>query len=153
MSQPTYSKSQAGWIMIIIMPILSLFMALSYYYQWGDEPLTETSAIIFVSVFLVIMLVFYNLTISIHKNVVQAKFGIGLIKFNLIVDQLHSAEVVTFPWWYGWGIRFTPQGMMYNIWGRKAVKMTFTTNGKKKKTVLLGTDEPEMLLEQIKKLK
>ena len=153
MNNPSYSRSQTGWIMMVIMPVLSLFMAFSYYYQWGDEPITETYAIIIISIFLLIMLLFFKLTISISGKVVQAKFGIGLIKFNLKIDELHSAEIVRFPWWYGWGIRFTPQGMMYNIWGRNAVKMTFTTKGKKKKSVLLGTDQPEELLKHINTLK
>lgn len=147
-----YTKTQPGWIMIVIMPLLSFYIALSYYFQWGDEPMTETSTLIFVVVFLLVMLFFYNLTISVKGRVIQAKFGIGLIKFNFNIEELHQVEIIRIPWWYGWGIRFTPQGMLYNIWGRQAVKVTFTSKGKKK-TVLLGTEEPEELLRHINNLK
>jgi hypothetical protein len=138
--------------MIIIMPLLSLYMALSYYYQWGDKPLTETSTLIIVVVFLLIMLTFYNLTVSIKGRIVELKFGIGLIKFKLHIDQLHEASTLRTKWWYGWGIRFTPHGMLYNIYGRDAVKIKFTGKGKTK-NVLIGTPEPEELLKHINQLK
>ena len=49
-------------------------------------------------------------------------------------------------WWYGWGIRLTPHGWMWNISGLDAVELTYR-NGKKFR---IGTDELEMLLGVLK---
>ena len=49
-------------------------------------------------------------------------------------------------WWWGFGIRWTPHGWMWNISGLDAVELTYH-NGKKFR---IGTDEPEALLEALK---
>ncbi|WP_159038497.1 hypothetical protein [Brumimicrobium mesophilum] len=51
---------------------------------------------------------------------------------------------------YGLGIRFTAQGMLYNIQGLKAVKIKYISNGKSK-SVMIGTAEPEILKEALEK--
>ncbi len=48
-------------------------------------------------------------------------------------------------WYYGWGIRLTPQGWLWNVAGLDAVELTFS-NGKKFR---IGTDEPGKLLEAL----
>lgn len=152
MNTITYSKSQTGWIMIIIMPLVCLYMALAYYFKWGTNALPFNTMIILMVVFLIVMLVFYKLTLYIEGRTIHVKYGIGLIHFKITVEQLHEASVVRTPWWYGLGIRFTPQGMLYNVHGLDAVKIKYTGNGKTK-TVLLGTAEPQELLNQINQLK
>lgn len=152
MSQISYKRTQTGWILLTILPLAIVYMYISYYFQWGDEPLTQTSFFIISSVFLLVLLVFYNLTIYIEDKVIHAKFGIGLIHVKLPIEKLHEVSIIRTPWWYGWGVRFTPQGMLYNIYGRQAVKVNFTGKGKTK-NVLLGSPEPEELLKHINQLK
>ncbi len=48
-----------------------------------------------------------------------------------------SAVPERIPLWYGWGIRRTPKGWMWNVWGRDAVRVTLT-----EKEFLIGTDDP-----------
>lgn len=108
--------------------------------------------LVFVLVFGFILLIFYNLTIFIKGKVIHAKFGIGIIHIKIPVEQLHETAIVKTPWWYGWGIRVTPQGMLYNVFGKQAVKVKYT--GKRRtRTVLLGSAEPEELLKHINQLK
>jgi hypothetical protein len=57
------------------------------------------------------------------------------------IEDIQSAEVVENPWYAGWGIRITPQGMLYNVSGFQAVEMRMK-NGSRFR---LGTDEPESL--------
>ncbi len=152
MSDIIYRKSQVGWILIVIMPLVCIFMALSYVYELGSNPLPFSAMIILIAVFLFIMLIFFNLTIFIQDRTIHAKYGIGLIHIKIRVDELHEASIVKTPWWYGWGIRVTPQGMLYNIYGKQAVKIKYTGKGKTK-TVMLGSAEPEKLLEKVNQLK
>jgi hypothetical protein len=57
-----------------------------------------------------------------------------------------SRHPVESPWYYGWGIRLTPQGMMLSVSGFHAVQITLRT-GKK---YLIGTDVPQELEETIR---
>jgi hypothetical protein len=50
------------------------------------------------------------------------------------------------PWYYGWGIRITPDGLLYNVSGTRAVEITLTDGSK----LRLGTDEPEALCQAIR---
>jgi len=50
------------------------------------------------------------------------------------------------PWYYGWGIRFTPHGWLYNVSGLHAVEIELK-NGKKYR---IGTDVPENLEKAIR---
>jgi hypothetical protein len=49
-------------------------------------------------------------------------------------------------WWYGWGIRLTPHGWLYNVWGLDAVEIR-RTNGR---TLRVGTDDAAPLVEAIR---
>jgi hypothetical protein len=64
--------------------------------------------------------------------------------------ELHTiaaASAVKTSWLAGWGIRLTPQGWLYNAWGRGAVRLQFA--GGRRFTI--GTDEPEALLAAIER--
>ena len=58
---------------------------------------------------------------------------------------IEAASHVTVPWLAGWGIRLTPQGWLYNAWGRGAIELRFA--GGRRFTI--GTNEPETLLAAI----
>jgi len=51
------------------------------------------------------------------------------------------------PWLAGWGIRLTPQGWLYNAWGRDAVQLSFAEG----RRFTIGTNEPETLLAAIER--
>ena len=48
-------------------------------------------------------------------------------------------------WYYGWGIRYTPHGWLFNVSGLDAVELELK-NGR---TWRVGTDEPVELLAAI----
>jgi hypothetical protein len=56
-----------------------------------------------------------------------------------------SCAVVQNPWWYGWGIRLTPQGWLYNVAGRSAVEIRLKSG----KRFRIGTDEPQQLCQAL----
>ena len=69
-------------------------------------------------------------------------FRTGFWRKRLARAEVETAAEVGTQCWYGWGIRYTPQGWMYNVSGLKAVKLTKRSG----KTILIGTDEPDALL-------
>jgi hypothetical protein len=83
-----------------------------------------------------------TLTVSVCDDTLRIRFGpLPLIRKSWPVAEIALATVVTNPWYYGWGIRWTPTGPLYNVSGYGAVEVTLRS-GKK---VRIGTDEPEAL--------
>jgi hypothetical protein len=68
--------------------------------------------------------------------------GIGLIRRNIPLSTIRAFAPVTNRWYYGWGVRFTPYGMLYNVSGLRAVEVLFE-NGRR---VRIGTDESDALV-------
>jgi len=82
-----------------------------------------------------------------------ASFACGTLRRRISVGEIESAEVVTVPWYYGWGARLTPRGWLggdrtgwlYNVWGRGAVALHLRDG----RVFTVGSDEPEALLAAI----
>jgi hypothetical protein len=85
--------------------------------------------------------VFSSFTIEIRNGVLRSHFGPGLPARTIRIADIASVQPVENPWYYGWGIRLTPSGMLYNVSGRQAVEVRLK-NGSRFR---LGTDEPEAL--------
>lgn len=121
-------------ILAIIIPLLILFFSII---------LTESSQTVLI-VFLVLLLaliLFPSLTVKIDKTRLILKFGLGIISKKFILKDIESCRVVRNPWYYGWGIHWTPHGWLYNISGLSAVEIQM----KKGKKYRIGTDEPKKL--------
>ena len=95
-----------------------------------------------VVVLAVALALFASLTVEIDAEHLRIRFGIGLIRKRFPLDQIDTCRPVKNPWIYGWGIRLTPHGWLYNVSGQEAVELKMK-NGK---TCRIGTDEPEVLI-------
>ena len=89
---------------------------------------------------------FWGLTVEVNKDVVRLYFGFGIIHRSILREHIAMVTQVRNRWWWGFGIRWTPHGWMWNISGLDAVELTYH-NGKKFR---IGTDEPAALLEALK---
>lgn len=139
-----YSKTQYGWTLTFILAILLVGASLLAIY---DTELNTYKNVVLTSIgipFVIIILLFYKLTIEVDETTLYVKYGIGLIKFKFPIEKLKEVEVTRTKWFWGLGIRFTPKGMLYNIQGLKAVRINFMTGGKPK-VITIGSDEPEEL--------
>ena len=146
----TYRRSQYGWVIICLFAPMILFMILSYFYQWGNNPLTLVPFVLVTCLLGIIISLFYQLTIVIKDSELRLIYGIGLIRFRFKIDSLEGIKTIKTPWYYGLGIRLTPRGMLYNIHGSKAVQIKYLTNGISK-SVMIGTPEPKRLTQKLKK--
>jgi len=102
----------------------------------------EVAALIIAAVFLLIGLLFGGLITKVGSGSLDLAFGIGVISKSIPLEHIESAEAVRNRWWYGFGIRLTPHGWMWNMNGLSAVELTYKT-GKKFR---VGTTDPEGLL-------
>jgi len=97
--------------------------------------------------FMIVMALFVSLTIEVSHEWVECRFGIDWIRRRIRLADIANVQVVRNRWWYGWGIRITPHGWLWNVSGLDAVELTFE-NGREFR---LGTDEPEKLQEALAK--
>ena len=46
--------------------------------------------------------------------------------------------MTTIPWYAGWGLRYSRGGLLYCVWGRRAVRLALADG----RSFTVGTDEP-----------
>src|SRR5262249_23682326 len=97
--------------------------------------------------FLITIVAFYKLTITIDGEILCASFGVGLVRKKVALVEIAACEPIRIRWWYGWGIHLTPYGWLYNVSGLDAVAITLR-NGRK---FALGTDDPDGLVAAIRR--
>ncbi|MFW6102588.1 MAG: hypothetical protein ACOC6O_02930 [Chloroflexota bacterium] len=94
----------------------------------------------------VALVLFPSLTVSIKEDELLVQFGPGVIRKRFKLNEIESCQAVKSPWYYGWGIRQTPQGMLFRVSGLNAVQIKLITG----KEYLIGTDAPRELEEAIR---
>lgn len=90
---------------------------------------------------LLVNALFTSLTVAVTSETLEFWFGAGIWHKKYRLTGISGCSVVKNSWWYGWGIRWTPNGWLYNVAGRDAVEVLFQ-DGRK---IRIGTDEPETL--------
>jgi hypothetical protein len=97
-------------------------------------------------VLLLLVLLFSSaLTVSVSTELIECRFGPGLVRRRIHPGRVKAAQTVRNKWYYGWGIRLIPQGWLWNVAGLDAVEPTLIDG----KRFRIGTDEPQTLLDAI----
>ncbi|WP_430821605.1 hypothetical protein [Carboxylicivirga caseinilyticus] len=135
-----FKSVQIGWAVIFI--LLTIMTILGF-------TVDQNSLIFSALVCIIVLLLTYRLTITIDNNWIKFSMGIGLINGKFAIkDILDCAAVEYIP--LGWGIRFRPGKIIYNVAGSKALELT--VKGKSLK-IWIGTDDPETLVRIIREIK
>jgi hypothetical protein len=129
----SYQHTQRGTLIIAVtLGLAALFIVLGLTLQkpfWFSVP-----------ILLVCAWLFHSLTIEITNRELRWRFGPGLIRKSLPLNEIVSATPMRIG--PSWGIHWDPRtGWLYNVSGFDAVLVTLR-DGKK---LALGTDEPEAL--------
>ncbi len=138
-----YEKSQIGWALVVIFTLIIINITVAYLKQYGNNPLAFNAFIVLVVLFSTALLTFYKLTIRVDQAGVHVIYGMGLVHIKINPEKVLDVRVVKSPWYHGLGIRFTPAGMLYNIHGLTAVRLTYFKG--KTKRVTIGSNDPENL--------
>ena len=109
----------------------------------------EWFGLIIAGVLLLTELLFATLTVAVDRDALRFHFGIGLIRKTIPLRDIETVRVVRNSWLYGWGIRYTPHGWLYNVSGLGAVELQLRS-GKKMR---IGSDEPNRLARAIEGMK
>jgi hypothetical protein len=132
-----YEHTQFGTVIIII--ILS---AISFSFWITLKTMPNPVASIVLTILIILLPLFYNLTVEVNQNAIRCSLGIGLISKTIAIDEVEQAHYVRNPWYFGWGIRSIPDGWMFNVSGFDAVELTLKSDNKFR----IGTDDPSGLL-------
>jgi hypothetical protein len=118
-----------------------LFLTYLYAFQLGGRPMTASSYAVAMGILASMLILMYQLQTEVSDTQVVVRFGLGLIKRSIPVDAIQSVEVVTNKWYYGWGIRWIPNGWLYNVRGTKGIEIKL----KKGRVARIGSADPEGL--------
>ncbi len=147
-SRPIYEHRQIGWVMLASAwaPILCLAAI------WIFTPSAQRSLPPFLVPGLAIatalvLVSFSSMSVAVTPTHVVARFGLGLPKRTVTIDDIASASIVRTHWYEGWGIHWTSRGMLYNVAGCEAVRLE-RANGR---AIMFGTDEAKRLLAAIER--
>jgi hypothetical protein len=135
-----YKHTQIGYVMFLIIGT-GLYLLLNFFYLHGF-------IIVFVAVFVLLavcLVLFAALRVEVDDREISVRFGIGIIRKKFPVSGIESAGIVRNPWYYGWGIRKTPDGWLYNVSGLMAVELRMG-NGER---IRIGTDDPAGFLNAV----
>ena len=137
-----YEHTQVGYFIIVAMAAVMVLIGIIL--AKGGINWIAIGVLIIIAIALV---EFSSMTVTIREEELEVRFGPGPIRKRFKLHEIASCQVVKNPWYYGWGIRLTPQGLLFRVSGLYAVKINLKT-GKK---YLIGTDVPAELEEVIQK--
>lgn len=139
-----YRHTQPGIFILLVLTGALLMTGLGAYWSswsWFLWP--------FVFLLAAVGYLFHSLTTEIDGSNLACWFGPGLIRRRFNLSDIASAQPVRNKWYYGFGIRYTPHGWLFNVSGLSAVELVFTDGDRFR----IGTDRPEELAEAIAKAK
>ncbi|MDO9033697.1 MAG: hypothetical protein Q7U51_00640, partial [Methanoregula sp.] len=138
-----YERTQRGSLIIGAISAV-IIIILTSMYLFGIVWVT----VFVLGIMIVVLAIFSTLTVSVGNDNLRIRFGpVGLIRKSWPLADIDSVMAVTNPWYYGWGIRFTPHGRLYNVSGYGAVEVRLISG----KTFRIGTGEPDALCTAIEK--
>jgi hypothetical protein len=124
-------RTQIGWLIVVIILLVDCLML----FQSRDIGAIKIALIIS----LIVLILFFRLTIVVDNEFVRFSFGIGLIRGKYKLSAIEYCRPINyFP--FGFGIRFRPGVTLFNVSGTKAIELSM--KGKSRK-IWIGTNDPE----------
>lgn len=135
-----YEHTQIGYLLLILYSAVLLFIGYLIIVT-GFTPFSLTGLIIM----LIALGLFATLTVVVDEQMIKIRFGLGVIRKGFRLKDIEAYRVVENPWYYGWGVRYTPRGWLFNVSGFSAIELQMK-NGK---LYRIGTDDPEGLAKAV----
>ena len=141
-----YIERQISSVIIVIFIGFLVLLLVSYIYQWGDNLVNLSGLLAASFLFMVSLLLFFQMITSIDNEQIRISFGIGLIKKRIAIKNIESVTIVRNKWYYGVGIRILKNGWLYNIKGLDAVELKMKNS---KSIIRIGTADSQNLKREI----
>ena len=135
-----YKHTQIGYLLLTLYSVVVLFLGY-FNVMTNFHPLT----LIGLTIVLIVLGIFSRLTVTVDDQMIKIQFGLRIIRKAFLLREIGAYRVVKNPWYYGWGIRFTPRGWLFNVSGFSAIELQMK-NGKRYR---IGTDDPDNLAKAV----
>jgi hypothetical protein len=143
-----YKHKQIGILILSVLGVAAVLTGTTLTIGTARRAPGAVVAEIVLVIILLSMMLFGSLTVEITEDQLSVSFGPGVIRKRFRAEEIRGARIVRNPWYYGWGIRLTPHGWLFNVSGLDAVELDLRNNRK----FCIGTDEPQQLLTAIQRL-
>lgn len=137
-----YRQTQIARLIILAVVVSLIIIVVAY----TLEPVPTLAAALTFGGLVLALLLFGSLTVEVAGGELRLRYGLGLIRKRWPLSEIERVQAVRLPWYYGWGIRFTPRGWLYRVSGLGAVEVGLRGG----KTFFVGSDEPEALARALK---
>jgi hypothetical protein len=137
-----YREFQFGTFLVITLSLTEILMAWLFVNDIGTTPMGLGGFLVISAAITSGLLLFYGMTTVIEHGKIVLSFGIGLICRTIDMSIVQQVDIVKSPWYYGWGIRYIPNGMLYNVSGSAGVELKVVPGDK---VIRIGTKDPEQL--------
>ncbi len=141
-----YTERQIGWTVIVPVPGILVLLLIFYINQWGNNPISYSGLLIMSLLFIICLLLFFQMRTSVDNEKIKISYGIGLIKKTIDIHNIERIEIVRNKWYYGLGIRIIKNGWLYNIHGLNAIELKLKNS---KSIIRIGTADNKKLMKEI----
>jgi len=140
-----YRHTQFGRVWMVVMGFVLLVIVMVLLELPPGPPRSVVAAFILFPIVLGVL--FTSVTTIVTEAEFVHYFGPGFWRKRIALSDIVSFAQVRNKWWYGFGIRYTPHGWLYNVWGLEAVECRLQSG----RTFRVGTDEPRELIEALER--
>lgn len=133
----SYQRTQTAPLTVAASVVLGLVL-IAVVGLTGSGTDAVVAMTVFVAVVALLLAAFNRLTVQVVDDEVVLRFRWGWPSKRISLREVHRVDVVRNTWWYGFGVRVTPHGWMYNVWGLDAVQLDLRDGN----AFRIGTDDP-----------
>ena len=142
-----YSHTQSGTLIKVIMSVSVVFCFVIVAVN-GFASAIAFSLYGLIALLLCLTWLFSSLTVEVDGEELRHYFGPGFWKKTYLLEEIESIKQVRNTWIFGWGIRITPHGWLYNVSGLDAVQIQLRSGRKFR----IGTDDPQGMIDAISQI-
>jgi len=133
-------NTQFGAVIVITMVLVIFVIFIS-----SSEPL-ETPRLVLYAFLSIVTFLFSTLTVKVDDKYLSWYFGPGFWKKRVALSDIEAVTPINTKWYWGWGIRLTPNGWLYNVSGLSAVKVVLKSGT----TLVIGTNDSANLTKKLR---
>lgn len=137
-----YEHTQPGWVFRIVIGLFYLIWLASLSGIFFADRELFSGILIPIVISSVVLVLFHSLRVCIDSETLLASFGIGLIRFTFLLEEIEECAPVRSRFYNGWGIRKIRHGWLLNVSGYDTVQIKLRSG----KIYRIGTDDQDGLM-------
>ena len=106
-----YEHTQPGILMRIVFGGCIIIFGCIAMWAAGNEPAAVSIPMLLaLGLMVVCLFLFHSLTVTVSRDDILLRFGIGLIQKRFAVADIQNSVIAKNRWYYGWGVKLGPVG-------------------------------------------